>query len=65
MGVCLEVPDFSINCFVILISFYFSHTSMIIKASNKNIDSLNRIYLNECFILLSVYLVSDSGIITY
>ena len=55
-----------IYCFVILISFHFSHASMIIiKVSNKIIDSLNRIYLNECYILLLIYLVRESGIITY
>ena len=60
MEVCLEVPDFSINCFVNLIIFHFSHASMIIKVSNKVIDSLNRIYLNEFFILLFIYLVSET-----
>ena len=38
---------------------------MIIKVSDKVIDSLNRIYLNEYFILLFIYLVSGSGINTY
>ena len=52
------VPKY-MNCFVILISL------MMIKVSNKVIDSLNRIYLNEYFILLFIYLVSDYVIITY
>ena len=56
MGVCLEVPDFFINCFVILIQFHFAHASMIIKVDNKVIESLNRIYLN--LILHSIYLFS-------
>ena len=56
MGVCLEVQDFSINCFVILIHFHFAHASMIIKVDNKVIDGLNRIYLN--LILYSIYLFS-------
>ena len=47
MGVCLEVPDFSINFFVILINFHFAQASMIIKVDNKVIDSLKRLYLNE------------------
>ena len=38
---------------------------IIIKDDNKFIDSLNRIYLNEYYILLFIYLVSDSGFITY
>ena len=41
MGVCLEVPDYSINCFVILVHFHFAHALMIIKVDNKVIDSLN------------------------
>ena len=53
-----------IYCLVILINFHFAH-ACIIKVSNKVIDILNRIYFNEYFILLSIYLVSDSGIITY
>ena len=56
MGVCLELSDYSINCFVILINFHFAHGSMIIKVGNKVIDSLNRIYLN--LILYSIYLLS-------
>ena len=63
MGVCLEVPDFSINCFVILIHFNFAHALVIIKVDNKVIDCLNSIYLN--LILYSIYLVGESGIITY
>ena len=38
---------------------------MIFKVDNKVIDSLNRIYLNEYYILLYFHLVNDSGIITY
>ena len=38
---------------------------MIIKVDNKVIDSLNRIYLNEYYILLFTYFVCDSGIIIY
>ena len=38
---------------------------MIIKVVNKVIDSLNRIYFNEYYVLLFIYLVRDSGIITY
>ena len=64
MGVWLEVPNFSINCLVILIHLHFAHASMIIKVDNKVINSLNRIYLN--LILYSTfYLVNKSGIITY
>ena len=37
---------------------------MIIKVDNKVIDSLDRIYLNEYYVLLFIYLVSESGIIT-
>ena len=53
MGVCLEVPDFSINFFVILITFHFAQASMIIiiKVDNKVIDSLKRLYLNKYYIL--------------
>ena len=51
MGVCLEVPDFSINCFVISIHFHFAHASMIIEVDNEVIDRLNLIYLNEYYIL--------------
>ena len=48
MGVCLEVPDFSINFFVILIHFHFAHASMIIKVDSKVIDSLLYLYqLND------------------
>ena len=43
MGVCLDVPDFSINCFVILINFHFALALMIIRVIYKNIDSLNKI----------------------
>ena len=46
MGVCLEVPYFSFNCFVILTHFHFADSSMTIKVDNEVIDSLNRIYLN-------------------
>ena len=35
VGVCLEVPDLSINFFVILINFHFAQASMIIKVDNK------------------------------
>ena len=49
-------PDFSINCFVILIHFQFAHASMIIKVVSKVIDSLNIIYQN--LILYSNYLFS-------
>ena len=38
---------------------------MIIKVSDKVIDSLNRIYLNEYFILLFIILVSESSINIY
>ena len=38
---------------------------MIIKVDMKIIDSYNRIYLNEYYILLYIYLVSDSSITTY
>ena len=38
---------------------------MIIKVSNKVIDSFNRLYLNEYYILLFIYLVSNYGNITY
>ena len=62
MGVCLGVPDFSINCFV-LIHFHFAHALKIIKVDNKVIDYLNSIYLN--LILYFIYLVSESGLITY
>ena len=31
--------------------YYFAHASIIIKVDNKVIDSLNRIYLNEYYIL--------------
>ena len=51
MGVCLEVPDFSINFFVILINFHFAQASVIIEVDNKVIDSLKRLYLNEYYIL--------------
>ena len=37
---------------------------MIIKVDNKVTNSLNRIYLNEYYILLFIYLVSQSDIIT-
>ena len=36
MAVCLEVPEFSINYFVILINFHFAHLSLIIKVDNKS-----------------------------
>ena len=36
---------------------------IIMKVSNKVIDSLNRIYFNEYYILLYIYLVCESGII--
>ena len=36
---------------------------MIIEVDNKVIDSLNKTYLNEYYILF-IYLVSESGIIT-
>ena len=40
---------------------------MIIEVYNKVIDSLNRIYLNEYYIVLAIYLcsISEAGIITY
>ena len=41
------------------------HDSMIIKVDNKVINGSNRIYLNEYYTLLFIYLVSESGIITY
>ena len=41
MGVCLEVPDFSINFIVISINFHFAQDSMIIDVDNKVIDSLD------------------------
>ena len=52
MGVCLDVPDYSVNCFVILV--HFSQASMIINVDNKVSDSLNRKYLNEYYILLFI-----------
>ena len=64
MAVCLEVPDFSINCIIILINFCFVHATVhatvIIKVDNKIIDSLNRIF--ESIIYSIIYLVIDSGI---
>ena len=36
---------------------------MLTKVSKKVMDSLNRIYLNECYIPLFIYLVIDSIII--
>ena len=47
----VEVPDFSINFFVILINFDFAQDSMIVKVDNKLIDSLKRLYLIEYYIL--------------
>ena len=44
------VPKY-IYRFVILTNFYFAYASLIIKVYNKVIDSLNRIYLNEYYIL--------------
>ena len=37
---------------------------MKIEVDSKVIDSLNRIFYNEYYILLFTYLVSDSGIVT-
>ena len=31
-------------------NFHFAHASMIIKVDNKDIDSLNKIYLNEYYL---------------
>ena len=65
LGFCLEVPDYSINCFVILVHFHFAQASMIIKVDNKVIDRLNRIYLFECSYTIFYYLFSKlSAIIT-
>ena len=38
---------------------------IIVKVDNKIINNSNKIYLNEYYILLFIYLVNDSGIITY
>ena len=38
---------------------------MIIKVDNKVINSLNRLFLNEYYILLFIYSVCESGIISY
>ena len=39
--------------------------SIIIYVDSKVIDSLNKIYLNKYYIIFFIYLVSESGIITY
>ena len=59
MRVCLKVPDFSINCLVNLINFNFTYPAVMIKVDNKVIDNINRIYLNEYYILLFIHLVSE------